>query len=544
MLERTVFTDAKSEIKWMEAAMLGIPSVVTDTATHRRVIEDGRTGFLASDTDGFVDALDRLVSDHGLRARVGAAARDRVLTDYTLAAMGQSLKSAFGVMADTMARSVTGPVTGSVTGTGPDTGTAAPAIRRIRLLIVHVFYPPQATGGATRVVHDNVRHLQQVYGHRFEIDVICTLEGGQTPFEITTHAREGVRIWTITAPLHPMGDMEPRDPAMGRVFERLLDRLRPDLVHFHCVQRLTAAVVDVVRLREIPYLITLHDGWWISPNHFIVDRHDTPEYYDYTKLDTDVCPARARALARPLRGAARLLAVSDSFAELHRACGLDNVTTCENGVSALPACPRQRAPDGRVRLAHIGGASRHKGIHLVRNALLAHDFDNLHLLLIDHAMSSGAIRNETWGTTPVTITGKIAQQDVARLYARIDILLAPSVWPEAYGLVAREALATGAWVIASRSGAMGDDIIEGVNGHCIDVSSYRGMVDILTRVDADPDRYRQPPERETPMRTATEQVAELIPIYDAVLAEASDTPRVDATDHGRAAPKPTAPHKE
>jgi glycosyltransferase involved in cell wall biosynthesis len=339
---------------------------------------------------------------------------------------------------------------------------------------------------------------------------------------VSTYAADGVRIWTITAPAQPQGDMTAQDSRMAQVFEKLVERLSPDLIHFHCIQRLTASAVNVARLRRIPYLITLHDAWWISPNQFVIDDRDCPEFYDYTRQDRADFPTRAQALARPLQGAARLLAVSDSFAELHRTCGLERIEITENGVSDLPDCTRRPSVDGRVRLAHIGGASRHKGIHLVHNALLANPYENLELLLIDHSLPPGTVTHEIWGTTPVTRTAKVAQSDIADLYARIDVLLAPSIWPESYGLVTREAMACGAWVVTSDRGAIGADIVEDVTGHRVDVSSYQGLAEVLGRIDGDPGRYLGPPGKPPAARKVRDQVDQLVGIYDTVLGEHRD----------------------
>lgn len=494
VLVPTLLTDAKSEIKWMEAAMFGIPSVVSATATHREVIADGETGFLATTTDEFVAALDRLVSDAGLRSRVGLAARQQVMADYAIPAMGANLRLMF------------------------DTLRPAAAPRR-RLMVVNVYYPPQTIGGATRVVVDNIATLRAQYGDAYEIDVVATLEGATTPLETACHAVDGVRVWTIASPGQPEGDMTARDTRMADVFERLVERLRPDLIHFHCIQRLTAAAVDVARYRDIPYVITLHDGWWISPNQFIIDDRDTPEYYDYRQQDRPGFPARAQMLARPLRGASRLLAVSEPFAALHRACGLDNVEVIENGVSELPPCDRRPSASGRVRLAHIGGASRHKGYHLVRNALLANDYHNLELLVIDHAMPPGSRRQTLWGSTPVTFAPKVPQSKVTELYRDIDILLAPSIWPESYGLVTREAMACGVWVIASDQGAIGADVVEGVNGHRVAIDSYAGLAAALWQVDRDPARYLGAPGAAPAPRPVRAQVEALHALYARILAD-------------------------
>ncbi len=497
VLQRSLLTDAKSEIKWMEAALFGIPSVVSDTATHQETIAHGKTGFLAKDTKEFINVLDLLITDSDLRERIGAAAQEHVKSTYALSAMGERLGEQISALRPQL------------------------DVPKKRLLIVNVFYPPQAIGGATRVVHDNVRDLREKYGDEFEIDVVCTLDGGQRPFEVTTYSQDNVRVWAITAPHLEDGEMTPRNAEMGAVFDRLLDRIRPDLVHFHCIQRLTASAVDAARYRNIPYVITLHDGWWISPNQFIMDDNDNREFYDFAPEVEQHLNERARKLRRPLIGAAALLAVSDSFGQLHEECGLERVEVVENGVSNFLNVKRQPSTSGRVRLAHIGGASRHKGIHLVRNALLSTPFDNLELLLIDHAMPANDVRQEVWGTTPVTIMGKVSQADVTDLYGKIDVLLAPSIWPESYGLVTREAISAGVWVITSDQGAIGADVTEGKNGHRVDIATYKGLVECLTTVDANTKRYLASPTIQPMLRQASMQVDDLVKVYDRIISGVS-----------------------
>ncbi|TNC15279.1 glycosyltransferase [Methylobacterium terricola] len=497
------FNDCKSEIKWLEAAMFGIPSAVSSTQTHREVVVEGETGFLCTTSQSFFAALDRLVRSPDERRRIGAAAKRAALEAYGLERQAQGLRQ---VIERTTARQL------------------AP---RRKLVIVNVFYPPQAIGGATRVVYDNVRSLRAILGAEWQIDVICTLEGGPVPYALDWYARDGVRVFCITAGNHPGIDSLVEDPEMARVFERVLDRIDPDLIHFHCVQRFTTTCVAAAFRRKIPYLITMHDGWWISPNQFLTNGNRVVETYDFTggaSLDAFMGEdyARARTLLRCLKGAARVLTVSEPFGALCRSVGLTEVEVVENGVSRLPEVVRTASPDGRVRLGFIGGLADHKGYGLIRNVLLNERFENLSLLLIDHAMHPSERATEEWGSVPVTIRGKFPQSSVGGLYAHIDVLLAPSIWPESYGLVTREAVASGCWVVASDRGAVGDCVVEGRNGYVVDVADEAGLLAALRIIDENPALHRQAPGDTAPIRSAHRQAEELAVIYGEVLDAARD----------------------
>lgn len=73
-LERR-FAAAKGEIKFLEAAALGIPTVASPTAAYRHAIADGVSGRLASGDEAWRAALQELTGSPVLRARLGGAAR-------------------------------------------------------------------------------------------------------------------------------------------------------------------------------------------------------------------------------------------------------------------------------------------------------------------------------------------------------------------------------------------------------------------------------------------------------------------------------------
>jgi len=87
-----LFTESKSELKYFEPALLEIPTAASDIAPFRVGITHGETGFLCANEDQWYDALERLVLDADLRARIGKAARTDVLARYTTQTRSENLK--------------------------------------------------------------------------------------------------------------------------------------------------------------------------------------------------------------------------------------------------------------------------------------------------------------------------------------------------------------------------------------------------------------------------------------------------------------------
>jgi hypothetical protein len=74
-----IFNEAKSAIKWLEAALTRTPTVASASEPFREAIDDHRTGMLADTPADWTRLLIELIDDAGLRHRIGHAARERAL---------------------------------------------------------------------------------------------------------------------------------------------------------------------------------------------------------------------------------------------------------------------------------------------------------------------------------------------------------------------------------------------------------------------------------------------------------------------------------
>ena len=86
-LEQSIFNEAKSENKWVEAALVKVPTVASNVGAFQRMIVSGKTGILCDTEEEWVEQLSRLVEDKKERDRIAENAHryctKKCVTVYT-----------------------------------------------------------------------------------------------------------------------------------------------------------------------------------------------------------------------------------------------------------------------------------------------------------------------------------------------------------------------------------------------------------------------------------------------------------------------------
>ena len=418
-------TDAKSEIKWIEAAALGLPSVVSATHRYRETLENGVDAFVAATPDEWREALEKLIDDPSLRRRMADSARRKLQRVYTLEANAGNLAHLLDAGA-TAAQN------------------EAPVRKRTRILLVNLFFYPQSLGGSPRVVRDNLDcFLDGAAPDDFEFAVATTDFGGDGLGQVRVESYRNCPVFRVSPVSITNAEWRYKLPQMGDLFKEILQTWGPDLVHFHCAQRFSGSAVEACLDAGIPYVVTAHDAWWVSDWQFLTDARnrlrEPGEPYPFDPpagVSVGEALDRRRYLTELLNQADAVLGVSRAFTKLYQASGFKQARAVPNGVPLLEATARVPSPSGRVRLCHVGGMSKFKGFNLLRVALQHSEFANLELTVVDELRYGGAEQTTFWGTTPVRIVGKTLPEDMPQFYARHDVLIAPSLWPEAFGLSA------------------------------------------------------------------------------------------------------------
>lgn len=77
------FCEAKSELKFFEAGIVKIPTIVIDNQTYRDTISDGKDGFVAGNSKEWIDKLSKLIENKELRIQMGEKAYQKTIKNYT-----------------------------------------------------------------------------------------------------------------------------------------------------------------------------------------------------------------------------------------------------------------------------------------------------------------------------------------------------------------------------------------------------------------------------------------------------------------------------
>lgn len=190
-----VFCRAKSEIKFVEAAALGVATVASQIDPFAAAITHGENGFLAANPAEWIKHLDRLAADAGLRRRIGEAAHSSVLERYSPQARAADLaqllpelrktyaKPRMDTIQPMQAKEQTSNVASSsktqrstaADGTSADaltTSSAAENSKRITPLTIHwLVSEPIAGSGGHAGIFRMIRHLVG-FGHVCHVHLV------------------------------------------------------------------------------------------------------------------------------------------------------------------------------------------------------------------------------------------------------------------------------------------------------------------------------------------------------------------------------------
>jgi glycosyltransferase involved in cell wall biosynthesis len=423
----------------------------------------------------------------------------------------------------------------------------------MRVLLVSHRYPPESVAGV------------ELYTQRLAAELV---KGGDTVSVVTRHwgpappaplvpqtVRErppdGTTVYRFVGGNYVGGEVDftlfLRDhECLEQLFTAALVEAAPEVVHFNHLVGLSPRFIPIARRLGAAVVVSLHDLYFACPLFHLRKKSgelcagpdggrecgrtcfasESPETGLRWGLRT-VYYRRILGMAHRMVSGSRYIA---SFFEQF-APGDAGVRVVPNGVAVEPAdpatltysTPKER---GRLTLAYFGTIIRHKGAHVILEALRGGRVGPVDLLILGQCPDPTYIRKLRQMAAAVPdltfrLLGPFKQSLFPTLLQGVDCVVMPSLVPEAGPQVPREAMARGIPVLGSRLGAVPEIVLDGENGFTFDPNRPGELAAILRRLvreDGLLGRLREGVLR-TPVVTVAQHSRMIREVYEEALAE-------------------------
>ncbi len=347
------------------------------------------------------------------------------------------------------------------------------------LYLVHRFYPYK-TGGTERFTYNLAKNELQrgnkVIVITLEPDVAC-----EKGFEIYDnmlykyYEYDGLIMIALKYQKPPLGifykSITTEDASMHSFARFIVEKHNIDLVHATYPQPFASFLAECKKL-GLPYVVTCTDFSMMCHYASMVDSNGCfcAGTNEQTKC-ARVCPTygcrdfkeRFAAAKEVLQGA-EIVTVPSEFVARVMAKEFPDVKylTTSHGISNAFT---HKVRTGKVKkFVYAGTLSPLKGIHTLINAFTHLEGDDLTLEIYGDGNSNYLKKLRNIADERVIFRGPRSRSEMPDIYSEADCVVIPSMWYETYNFVLREALMTGAIVVASDIGGMPEAVNNGKNG--------------------------------------------------------------------------------
>ena len=383
------------------------------------------------------------------------------------------------------------------------------------LSVLHVVHgwPPYAIGGTEQYA----LQLSHAQAARHRVSAFCRMaDERRNTGDTVAYLDHGIRVRFVVNNFDRRNPIA-RNALKDRIFEnelaRFLEQTRPDLVHIHHLSGLCASLASVVTQRRIPIVFQLQDWWTLCARANMWHSDDVlcpgpsasrcaaclpmTGLRPRGALNRMLHLTRRRYLAKQLRRGSAYIMGSRAVLDWHRNARVLNPRATVHVLDyGVPGISRERSRQDHVpghrrpiTFGFIGALMPHKGPLVAAEAFRGIDPSKARLDIWgdpDAQPEYSARLAAAAQSGPITLKGRFGEDEKGAVLASLDVLIVPSVGLESFGIVAREAMAAGVPVLASRLGALEEVGLDEGYGATFapgDASELRGWID---RIVGDP----------------------------------------------------------
>lgn len=372
----------------------------------------------------------------------------------------------------------------------------------MRIAIVSHYFPDVSFSG-TEIYCYNIAAELQSRGHDVYI-IHRSYDSNKPEAALSVRMYKGLPVIMLNS-WHSVREFSGTysDERFDALFSRILDGLRPDLVHFNHLYQLSVGFLEVVWRQRIPSVFTLHDYWMIC------DQIHLHKKYDICSLksphDCSECAAknglavaerdiedRDRLFRSGLAKVDRVLSPSrflqNKFAEMSQWSEV-KIDVLPNGVMIPPGPERELkksfGKEGRLIFGYFGHILYPKGLHILLQAFATMDQASYGLYIRGKIETAyGAFLDESFPWWRRFYAGEYINTDVYDLMVdNVDVVVFPSVIYENQPTLINECKVAKLPVIASDSGGSVEMIDHGKTGWLVkagDPSELQSVMSALS----------------------------------------------------------------
>jgi len=356
-------------------------------------------------------------------------------------------------------------------------------------------------------------------------------------------------------------------------FRNFLMRIRPDIVHFFHVSRLSASAVEICHELKVPMVLTATDFWFVCPTVQLrlpdnsmcsgprwgganCLRHIT-ELNQPEKTKAKVRKMPDWLLALGMAAIKHGMASGKWYAPHVKALSQRHVYTktqinriervlvptrlmekvlTKNGLDAertryapfglnleyLKFSPRQNTGDP-LRLGFVGTLYEHKGVHVLIEAVTSLDRSiqvELKIYGDENEFPDYVVRLKQLAGSDerISFCGTFPNCEIGEIFSSIDALVVPSLWYENTPLVIYSAQAAGCPVIVSDLEGMTEVIHHEDNGLAFQPGNAAALAQTLLRLYKDRALLEGMSRRARKPRSTQEYAGQIDAVYQEILA--------------------------
>jgi len=291
-----------------------------------------------------------------------------------------------------------------------------------------------------------------------------------------------------------------------KLMEKVFKIINVDFVHIHHMMHHYFDIVDLIKEKQIPYVITLHDFYMICPAFTLLENNE--KYCgDNANCDCEKClktvknvecniiPEWRKLTYSVLKDAKEVIVPTDSTREIAKKYfsdidfkviehGVDptiyEVENC-NEVSEEPEEIDTQKQE-KINIAFIGGVNKIKGIDYLEKFVEESNKENSKYNVHMFGATNKDCLNKSNGN--YIYHGKYNREETSKLLKEnnIDIVLLLAIWPETYSYVLTETIVADVPVIALNLGALEERINKNNLGWILDRNVT--FEDVLSKIDS------------------------------------------------------------